>query len=102
MMPLRLCCVLAISAGFCLSQPPQKPTIDFQREIRPILSENCFQCHGPDAGTRMAGLRLDLKESAMAVVKGKSAESLLYQRISATDAARRMPPEASDKSLNAA
>jgi hypothetical protein len=109
MIPLRFSCLLAMSASFCLSQSTQKPTIDFQREIRPILSDNCFQCHGPDSGTRMAGLRLDLKDSAMAVRKngpvvaaGKPAESLLYQRVSASDVARRMPPESSHKSLNAA
>ncbi|MDQ1469987.1 MAG: hypothetical protein QOJ99_1467 [Bryobacterales bacterium] len=109
MISLRFPCLLAMSSSLCLSQSTQKPTIDFQREIRPILSDNCFQCHGPDSGTRMAGLRLDLKETAMAVrkngapvVAGKPAESLLYQRISAADAARRMPPESSHKSLNAA
>jgi hypothetical protein len=83
-------------------------TVDFQREIRPLLSDNCFQCHGPDSGTRMAGLRLDQKEVALAprkngaaIVPGKPAESMLYQRISATDAGRRMPPEYSHKSLTA-
>lgn len=79
--------------------------IDFQREIRPILSDNCFQCHGPDSGSRMAGLRLDLKEAAFearkrgaAIVAGDPAASLLWQRVSATNA-RRMPPESSHKSL---
>jgi len=73
-------------------------TVDFQREIRPVLAENCFQCHGPDAGTRMAGLRLDLKESALqAATSGK-----LYARISAEDSARRMPPASTHKSLTAA
>ena len=78
-------------------------TVDFQRQIRPLLSDNCFQCHGPDSDTRMAGLRLDRKESALAViVPGKAAESRLYQRITAPTAARRMPPERSHKSLTAA
>jgi hypothetical protein len=105
--PLRLSCFAA--AGVLLCSGQTKTTIDFQREIRPILSDNCFQCHGPDSGTRMAGLRLDIKESAMAarksgtvVAPGKPGESLLYQRISAEDAARRMPPESSHKSLNTA
>src|SRR5215510_3396278 len=79
-------------------------TIDFQREVRPVLSDNCFQCHGPDATTRMAGLRLDRREDAMAarpkgaaIVPGKIQDSLLYQRISAAETARRMPPEYSHK-----
>jgi mono/diheme cytochrome c family protein len=89
--------------------PPKSATIDFQREIRPLLSDNCFQCHGPDSDTRMAGLRLDHKETAFemrkngaAIVPGKSAESLLYRRISAANPAQRMPPERSHKSLTPA
>jgi hypothetical protein len=83
-------CPLALSAQ----------TVDFQREIRPLLSDNCFQCHGPDADTRMAGLRLDRKDTAFAViVPGKPDASLLYQRITAATPARRMPPEYSHKSL---
>ena len=70
--------------------------VDFDREIRPILSDNCFACHGPDAKTGMASLRLDTIDGGAfansVVVAGKSAESHLYQRISATDAAKRMPP----------
>jgi len=83
-------------------------TVDFQREIRPLLSDNCFQCHGPDSDTRMAGLRLDRKETVFAarphgapVVPGKPAESLLFQRISSADPKHRMPPESSHKSLTA-
>ncbi|NDJ11492.1 MAG: hypothetical protein EBY17_09910 [Acidobacteriia bacterium] len=80
----------------------QAQKVDFQREIRPVLSDNCFQCHGPDQGTRMAGLRLDLKDGLLAsgvIVSGKPAESKLYQRIAETDEARRMPPRYSHKSL---
>jgi hypothetical protein len=109
MKALRFSCAVAFGAALCQGQPAQKPSIDFQREIRPILSDNCFQCHGPDSGTRMAGLRLDIKESALAsrkngvaIVPGKPLESLLYQRISAAEASRRMPPESSHKSLNTA
>ncbi len=83
----------------------EKP-VDFQRQIRPILSDNCFQCHGPDSDTRMAGLRLDLKETIFAarkrgaaVVPGDPTASLLYQRVSEKNPARRMPPEYSHKSL---
>jgi hypothetical protein len=87
--------------------PPRAATpIDFQREIRPILSDSCFQCHGPDSSTRMAGLRLDLKETVFAVrphgapvVPRQPEASLLYQRISAPTRARRMPPESAHKDL---
>ena len=83
----------------------QAQKVDFQREIRPVLSDNCFQCHGPDQGTRMAGLRLDLKDSLLGpgvIVVGKPAESKLYQRIAETNEARRMPPTYSHKSLTSA
>ncbi len=94
-------------AGALGAQPARKP-IDFQREIRPILSDNCLQCHGPDAGSRMAGLRLDRKDAALApgrrgaaIVPGKPQESLLYKRIAEANPARRMPPPSSHKTLNA-
>ncbi|HYZ86517.1 MAG TPA: DUF1553 domain-containing protein [Bryobacteraceae bacterium] len=84
----------------------QTKGVDFQRDVRPILSDNCFACHGPDANTRMAGLRLDLKDAALesrksgaAVVPGQLDKSLLYQRITETNPARRMPPEYSHKKL---
>ena len=84
-------------------------TIDFQREIRPILSENCFQCHGPDSGSRQADLRLDRHDSAVAsraggtpIVPGKSSESMIFQRISSNDASFRMPPAEAHKTLTPA
>ena len=68
--------------------------VDFLREIRPILSDACFQCHGPDEASRMAKLRLDTKEGALAkvVIPGNATDSPLIQRISETKSARRMPP----------
>ncbi|MBI2686533.1 MAG: DUF1553 domain-containing protein [Acidobacteria bacterium] len=76
--------------------------VDFQRDVRPILSDACFQCHGPDPGSRMAGLRLDTKEGALArvIVPGKPAESRLYQRIMQENIALRMPPVSSHKMLS--
>lgn len=76
--------------------------LDFQRDIRPILSDACFQCHGPDKGSRMAGLRLDTKDGALAkvVLPGKPEESPLYKRITHANAAMRMPPAAAHKELS--
>ena len=78
--------------------------IDFSRDIRPILSNNCFFCHGPDEKHREADLRLDTKAGAFesAVVPGNLKESALIERILATDADERMPPADSGKTLKPA
>jgi len=80
--------------------------VDFNREIRPILSDNCFKCHGPDEKMRMARMRLDETEGLFVdrggykiIVPGNSAQSKLYQKISAKDAGFRMPPSYSGKTL---
>src|SRR5579871_6031797 len=81
-------------------EAPAKP-VDFDREIRPILAENCFTCHGPDDKQRMAKLRLDTKDGLFAVLApGKSGESKLYQRITAAEKAKRMPPPFAERFPN--
>ena len=78
--------------------------VSFNRDIRPILSDNCFYCHGPDASHRQADLRLDIREDAVAanaIVPGKPAESTLVSRINATDSGELMPPPESHKTLAA-
>src|SRR5688572_24577295 len=83
--------------------------LDFNRDIRSIISNNCFACHGPDAETVAGDLRLDLREDAVqaddeglaAIVPGKPEASELIRRINANDD-ERMPPEASHKTLTAA
>ncbi|WP_425397690.1 PSD1 and planctomycete cytochrome C domain-containing protein [Aeoliella sp.] len=83
--------------------------ISYNRQIRPLLSDRCFQCHGPDQGTREAGLRLDEREAAtsetdsgyVAIVPGNLDESELVARIATDDADLVMPPPHSGKSLNA-
>jgi len=82
----------------------------YNHDIRPILSDNCFACHGPDKANQKAGLRLDVREVAVAPVKsgdtaivpGKVSESTLVARILTDDADEIMPPPKSHKKLTAA
>lgn len=78
--------------------------VDFNRQVRPILSEHCFQCHGPDAKQRAADLRLDLEAEAKksAIVAGAAADSELIQRTHATDPDLIMPPKSTGKTLTEA
>jgi hypothetical protein len=78
----------------------------FNRDIRPILADKCFHCHGPDAGARQADLRLDREADAHAERDGvriitprQSEDSELYQRITADDAEQRMPPASQERQL---
>jgi len=76
--------------------------VQYNRDIRPILSENCFACHGPDVNKRAADLRLDVREVALekgAIVPGQPDASSLLQRITASDPEVIMPPPESHKSL---
>ncbi len=78
--------------------------IGFNRQIRPILAENCFACHGPDSAARKADLRLDQRESAIdsgAISPGKPDESELVNRIMSDELEVRMPPAESHKTLTA-
>jgi hypothetical protein len=86
--------------------PANAQTVDFNRDIRSILAENCYQCHGPDAGRRKARLRLDTREGIFSrregdapVVPGKPEASELYRRILSKDPGERMPEPKSGKSL---
>jgi len=96
--------LLIFSSGWPLAAAP---TIHFSRDIRPILSENCFACHGPDANARKAKLRLDTKDGPFektekrepAVVPGSLEKSELWRRINATDPDDVMPPPKSHKTL---
>ena len=90
--------------------PAVAKPVDFNREILPILVENCFTCHGPDADERKAELRLDTHEGALgkgesgdiAVVPGKSAESAVIARILSKDRDEVMPPPKSKHQLTTA
>lgn len=77
--------------------------LSFPRDIRPILSDKCFSCHGPDARHREADLRLDVEEAAKewVIVPGRAEDSELIARITSTDPDVRMPPPSSKLSLTA-
>lgn len=82
--------------------------VDFRKQIQPILSEHCSQCHGVDESTREGGLRLDIRESAIAggesskgaIVPGKASESEMVRRILSKDADEVMPPPSLQKPLS--
>lgn len=104
---IALAIVCACPQANVIAADVASPKVDFNREIRPILSKTCFACHGPDAAARKAGLRLDLRDAAVkqldsgvaAIVPGKPDDSELYLRISSTDANDRMPPKESGHQL---
>ena len=109
--PRSLACfggaLLAATGAALAGGPGGGAEVDFNRDVRPILSENCFACHGPDKGQRKADLRLDTKDGLLAehdgvrnVVPGKPDESELYLRIIAHDPDERMPDPKSGKSLS--
>ncbi len=84
-------------------------TVSFNRDIRPILADTCFLCHGPDKNSRKAGLRLDLRDEAtkktrsgiIPIVPGKPDESEIIRRVFATDKHEIMPPADAHKELTA-
>ena len=84
--------------------------LSFNRDIRPILSEHCFQCHGPDAQQQQGGLRIDKREAAVepadsgkiAIVPNDPTTSELIARITSTDADLQMPPPSTGKPLSEA
>src|SRR5690554_4958638 len=100
-LPMSLCwpfVVVLMLAGPVIASAAEPP-IDFNRDIRSILSNNCFQCHGPDPAERQADLRLDTAEGIVAehdghaaVVPGDPAKSVLLERVTTTDPDLVMPP----------
>ena len=99
----------ALLAALCFARgvSAADDSVDFSRDILPLLSENCFKCHGPDEANREAGLRLDKQDAAVAklesghaaIVQGKSGNSELFKRLLSSDADVKMPPPDSGKKL---
>ncbi len=106
--PLGVIGLLAVRSQLCFAI--EEKVIDFDREIRPIFSENCYPCHGPDEKKRKANLRFDRKEEAFkklkdgkfAIVPGNPAQSELVRRIKTADVQDQMPPPDSGKKLGPA
>src|SRR6266576_6339716 len=92
-MRIQQCCLLMVFNLLFASSSFASSKLDFNRDIRPLLSEKCFACHGPDARKVKGGLRLDLRSVAtkpansgkIAIVPGKPAESDLVRRIFTAD-----------------
>ena len=107
-MRVRITLALVLLAGWRLPTPVEAggKTIEFNRDIRPILSNNCFVCHGPDNNLRKGDLRLDHdkglyddRDGYRILVPGKPEQSELLQRILSDDKSRRMPPAKAKKEL---
>ncbi|HZN34977.1 MAG TPA: DUF1553 domain-containing protein [Pirellulaceae bacterium] len=96
---------LALLLAAVAAQAQAGDKLQYNRDIRPILAENCFACHGPDSAARKSELRLDRREAAVeygAIVPGKTDESLIVERITSADPMMVMPPPATKKRLTAA
>jgi hypothetical protein len=97
--PLAVALLLGMAARPAVAAP-----LDFNRDIRPILSENCFYCHGQDSNKRKAELRLDVRDLALeagAIVPHDTAASQIIARINSTDPDALMPPPDSNRRLSA-
>jgi len=98
--------VLALGVSPASADGPKR--VNYSRDIRPILSNTCYKCHGPDEKQRKAGLRLDTKAGAygklesgdIAIVPGSSAKSAVWQRLTSKDPDVRMPPADSGKTIS--
>ena len=89
--------LIALTTPHCVAAAP----VAFNRDVRPILSDSCFQCHGPDKAKRKANLRLDTetdlyatREGHKIVEPGKPEKSELFLRITSVEESERMPPHA--------
>jgi Protein of unknown function (DUF1553)/Protein of unknown function (DUF1549)/Planctomycete cytochrome C len=102
--------LLSAIMGAIVASSTMAAPVDFTRDVRPILSQHCFKCHGPDDNARKAGFRLDQRASALTqgpsgefiLVPGKPGASELVRRVHSDDETDLMPPPATKKPLSAA
>src|SRR5205814_1968799 len=97
--------ILTAASIFTFAERCQSAAPDFRFEVRPILSKNCFSCHGPDEAHRQADLRLDERTAAIetgAIVPGNAEESEVVRRMTSQDPEERMPPVKSGRKLTGA
>ncbi len=106
LIPVLLACSLHATAQQADPGPQHPAPVDFARQIRPILADHCFACHGPDEATREADLRLDhigefIREKGEDIIirPGHPSDSLLVQRVTASNEDDRMPPVEEDNAL---
>jgi hypothetical protein len=98
---LSACLSCLVAASVVSAQEEKKRPIEFNRDIRPILSNNCFVCHGPDNNLRKAKLRLDDEKDAHAkvIIKGEPLVSELFTRLVTDEPGKKMPPAKHMKKL---
>ena len=105
--PIKDLATVCLAACYMSAAVAAEDRVDYNRDIRPILADNCYRCHGPDGRQREAGLRLDvdsvvgqrLESGHFAIVPGKPGQSALLTRIQTSDPGQRMPPTDSGKTL---
>ena len=98
-MRLHILRFVSLFAALACLALPLAAQVEFNRDVRPILSERCYTCHGPDETKRLSGLRFDTEAGAkadlggrFAIVPGDPGRSEMIQRVTSDDPARRMPP----------
>lgn len=107
---VRISVIAILLQSLALSAEAAEARLRFNRDIRPIMSDTCFHCHGPDKNARKGGLRLDIREEALKpgksgeipIVPGKPEESEIIKRIFTSDADDLMPPDEAHKELTPA